>query len=285
MGFGPKAGYNSQGGRSIEEGQGRVRGCGMRKDLDDVIQGWPYNPEPGEILAREIRGRDGRALLQVRVDLGVLQLEVVGRPDGSRPHGAATFLDYLHHHAVHHGPGRDAGSIWTMSPRHRAEADREFVQFYHRRMAWLALRRYEMAARDSDHTLALMDFVRKHAADEEEYVASHEQFRGLVHFHRAQALAASALERRRPEEAVDALRDGVENLLLHQQSWWNRRDPAESPDLSLIEQLRLNEQEIRRNFAVEKTLREQLEEAVAREDYELAARLRDRMQSQAKGRR
>ena len=50
----------------------------MRRDLDDVIQGWPYDPEPGEVLAREVRARDGRTVLQVRIELGVLQLEVGG---------------------------------------------------------------------------------------------------------------------------------------------------------------------------------------------------------------
>jgi hypothetical protein len=151
-------------------------------------------------------------------------------------------------------------------------------------MAWLSLRRYEKAVQDSDHTLALMDFVRTHGGDDD-YIASHEQFRGLVQFHRAQALAAMALERRRPEEAVDALREGIEKLLQHQRSWWEDHDPSESPNPSLIEQLRLNEQEIRKNFAVEKTLREQLDEAVAREDYEQAARLRDQIRAQAKARR
>ena len=53
------------------------------------------------------------------------------------------------------------------------------------------------------------------------------------------------------------------------------------PIQSLIEQLRVLEQEIRKNFAVEKTLREQLDEAVAREDYEQAARLRDQIRAQA----
>jgi hypothetical protein len=251
----------------------------MRKDLDDVIQGWPYDPEPGEVLAREVRARDGRNVLQIRIELGVLQLEVAGRPDGSRPHGASTYLDYLRYHAS--SKGTDQGPNWTMSQHHCVEADREFVQFYHRRMAWLSLRRYELAIRDSDHTLSLMDFVRRHGSDED-YIASHEQFRGLVQFHRAQALAAMSLERRRPEEAIDALRDGVERLLAHQRAWWEDRDASDSPNPSLVEQLRLNEQEIRRNFAVEKTLREQLEEAVAREDYEQAARIRDQIRSQDK---
>jgi hypothetical protein len=254
--------------------------------LDDVIQGWPYDPEPGEVLAREVRARDGRGVLQIRVELGVLQLEVSGRPDGSRPHGFATYLDYLRYCAASRGqaPGGKAPP-WAMDEEHCGEADREFIQFYHRRMAWLALRRYEKAMLDADHTLALMDFVRRHGGDED-YIASHEQFRGLVQFHRTQAQALLAIERRRPEEAIDALHDGVEKLIAHQRSWWDQRDnDAESPNPALVEQLGMFEQEIRKNYAVEKTLREQLDEAVAREDYEQAARLRDQIRAQIRTRR
>ena len=94
-----------------------------------------------------------------------------------------------------------------MTSHQCSEADREFIQFYHRRVAWLALRRYDKAILDADHTLALMDFIHRHGL-EDEYIASHEQFRGPVLFHRTQAATALALERRRPEEAVHALREG-----------------------------------------------------------------------------
>ncbi len=96
----------------------------MRRDLDDVIQGWPYDPEPGEVLARELRARDGRSVLQIRVELGVLQLEISGRPDGARPHGFATYLDYLRYSAASRGqaPGGKAPP-WTMDQEHRDEAD------------------------------------------------------------------------------------------------------------------------------------------------------------------
>jgi hypothetical protein len=173
-----------------------------------------------------------------------------------------------------------------MDQEHRDQADREFVQFFHRRMAWLSLRRYDKAVLDADHTLTLMDFVCRHANDDD-YIATHEQSRGLIQFHRAQAQALMAIERRRPEEAIDALRDGMEKLAAHQRSWWDSRenDATESPNLSLIEQLRLFEQEVRKNYAVEKTLREQLDEAVAREDYEQAALLRDMIRAQTRARR
>ena len=88
----------------------------MRRDLDDVIQGWPYDPEPGEVLAREVRARDGRMVLQIRVELGVLQLEVSGRPDGLRPHGCVTYLDYLRHSAASRGQAPGGKSPpWMMS--------------------------------------------------------------------------------------------------------------------------------------------------------------------------
>lgn len=178
-------------------------------------------------------------------------------------------------------PGGEAPS-WVMSRDHCAAADREFVQYYQRREAWLALQRYDRALRDADHTLALMDFVARHGIDEE-YIASHERFRGLVLFHRTRAAAALALERRKPDEAIDVVRDGVERLAEHLRKWNEEHDPSDIPNGSLIEQLRVLEGEIRKNFAVAKTLREQLDEAVADEDYERAARLRDQIRARAKG--
>jgi hypothetical protein len=168
-----------------------------------------------------------------------------------------------------------------MSREHQGEADREFVQFYHRRVAWLALQHYDRALADADHTLALMDFVRRHGGDED-YVASHERFRGLVLFHRTQAAAALALERRKPDEAIDAVRDGIKRLEDHHTDWSAAHENLETPNPTLIGQLHVLEEEIRKNFSVEKTLSEQLEEAVALEDYERAARLRDQIRARSR---
>jgi UvrB/uvrC motif len=255
----------------------------MRRDIDEALQGWPFEPESSDIVARVVRARDGRTVLQIRIELGILQLEVEGRPDGVRPHGFATYLDYLRHRAAGRGqaPGGKAPP-WSMTAEHCAEADREFVQYYHRRVAWLALQRYDRALLDAEHTLVLMDFVCRHGMNAE-YIASHERFRGLVLFHRTQAAACLALERHRPEEAIDAVREGADRLARHRTAWGGEPEGDEDPNDSLLEQLHQLEHEIRQNFAVQKTLREQLDEAVAREDYESAARLRD--QIRARGRR
>jgi hypothetical protein len=252
----------------------------MRRDIDEALHGWPYEPERGESVAREVRARDGRTVLQIRIELGLLQIEVEGRPDGVRPHSFPTFLDYLRHRASTRSSAQGGGrSPWTMSPEHCAEADREFAQYYHRRVAWLTLQRYDKAVQDAEHSIALMDFVRKYASDAD-YVAAHERFRGLVLLHHTQASAAIALERRKPEEAIDVVREGMERLIEHQQGVAIETD--DTPNEPYIEQLRILEREIRANFSVEKTLREQLDEAVADEDYELAARLRDQIRAQAR---
>jgi len=256
----------------------------MRRDLDDTLQGWPYEPEPGEVIAREVRARDGRMVIQVRVELGVLQMEISGRPDSLKPHGFSTYLDYLRYRAAGRGqaPGGKAPS-WTMSPEHCTAADRELMQFHHRRLAWLTLQRYDKALLDSEHTLALMDFIAQHGSDAE-YIATHERLRPLVLFHRTQAQAALALERRKPEEAIDVVREGVDRLLAnqHREEEDGEPDQGDFPNQPLIEQLRILEQDIRKNFSVQKTLREQLDEAVADEDYERAAKLRDQIRARAR---
>jgi hypothetical protein len=249
-------------------------------DLDEVIKGWPFDPECGEQQAREVRARDGREVLQVRIELGVLQLEVTGRPDGVRPHGFDCYLDYLRHVAARGGTARGRKAPgFLMSKERCGELDREFHQLCHRRMAWLALRRYDRAFQDAERTIALMDFVLRHGIDLE-YVALHEQFRGIVLFDRALAGISMALKRNRPTAAVDAAREAIERLTTHQRVWWEQHDISDSPNPALVERLRNIEHAIREKFLVKRTLREQLELAVKREDYEEAARLRDQIKAE-----
>ena len=80
----------------------------MRRDMDETLQGWPYEPEPGEVIAREIRARDGRTVLQIRIELGLLQWRSRAGPTAIRPHGFATYLDYLRHRAAREAARRRA---------------------------------------------------------------------------------------------------------------------------------------------------------------------------------
>ncbi|HZZ80292.1 MAG TPA: hypothetical protein VFE62_17400, partial [Gemmataceae bacterium] len=143
----------------------------MNQDIDFILAGWEY--KPGMAQARLVQARNGRQVIQLRVDLGVLQIETVGRPDGAKPHGFETYFDYLEEQAR---LANKAERSFSLSDEQCQEADREFLQYYHRRMCWLALRQFARAIRDADHTLAFMDLVKRHAPSDE-YLHAHEHYR------------------------------------------------------------------------------------------------------------
>ena len=238
----------------------------MKQDIDYVLEGWEY--KPGVVQARLVQARGGRQVIQMRVDLGVLQMETSAKPDGARPHGQATYLAYLKEQAR---VARKTDRSLVMSEEQCQEADQEFLQYYHRRICWLALRNYARAMADADHTLALMDFVKGHSPSDE-YLQAHEQYRGFVLFQRTQAAAALQVEKSLPEAAVDEIRTGLDKL----RSFFVSFDMEEEMEEDgMVLHLRKVEQSLREEYKIEATLQEQLEKAVADEDYEKAARLRD----------
>jgi len=164
--------------------------------------------------ARIVRCRDGRHALQMRVEMGVLQMEMEGRPDGERPDGAETYLDYLLRESLM------AGEEFVLSEEQCFEVDREFLQFYHRRVCLLALREFSRAIRDADHTLALMDFAAAHSP-EEEWTLSHEQYRPFVLFHRSQAAALEALKENGAESAIEECNRGLERKSRSRMTNWS----------------------------------------------------------------
>jgi hypothetical protein len=246
----------------------------MSRDIDDALAGWDYKPDV--VQARVIEAADGRDVIQMRLDLGVLQLELTGRPDGRRPHGHRTYFDYLKSKAT---AAAVAGKPFALSPVQCEEADREFMQFYHRRVCWLALAEYDRAVTDADHTLAFMDFVRDYAPSDE-FAKAHEQYRGFVLFHRTQAAAAARAAAGDPEGAIDAVRAGAEKIRRHLAAFDPEADPESDP---MLVPLRRLETEIRDKHGVGETLQEQLDRAVAAEDFEAAARLRDAIRGRRTG--
>ena len=233
--------------------------------LDGLLRDWSY--EPDTLSVRIVQGADGRDVLQMRIDMGILQLEIGGRPDGTRPHGCETYYDHLLQIAM------PAGADFSLTEEHCDEVDREFVQFYHRRICWLRLQNYQQAVSDADHTLALMDFCKRHSPDDQ-WTLSHEQYRPFVMFHRTQAAALAALDQAGAEAAVHEVNRGLDAL---HDVFEEYEASDQFPDDELVKRLMDLRETLRREYRVGKTLHEQLAEAVAAEQYELAARLRDEL--------
>lgn len=250
----------------------------LKKNLDRILSQWSY--EPNAVKVRVVQGDDGRDVIQMRVDMGILQLEIEGRPDGGWPSGYRSYYDYLLSEEL-------LDDQFELSEKQSAEVDREFIQYYHRRVCWLTLRAFDRAVKDADHTLALMDFCLAHSSDEE-WTISHEQYRPFVLFHRIQAAALDKLENQAPEAAIEELNDGLRQL---QELFDEGEDEFEVEveehsdepfeehfeEHVLVARLVELRESLRSHYHVGRTLEERLQEAVDTEQYELAARLRDEM--------
>ncbi len=242
-----------------------------RQSIDDILHDWAF--EPGEINVRLLSLSD-RKVIQMRIDLGILQLEVSGRPDGARPNGFPTYLEWLSDKA------RSAGDDFEMDPEMCQEVDREFQQYYHRRVSWLQLKQFDAAIRDAEHTLKLMDLCKQFSPDEE-WTISHEQFRPLVLYHRTKAEALRRLEEEDDREgAVEALNRGLAELrtVFIEYEVEDKFDEDE-----LVTRLIEFREMIRSRYGLGKTIHERLAEAIATEQYELAAELRDEITQRSKG--
>ncbi len=234
------------------------------QDIDSILRQWPY--QPGVISARIVRASGRRKVLQMRIELGLLQMEFTGRPDGERPGDKDTYLDLV---KSRFGDEKDVPQVLT--DEQCFEIDREFVQYYHRRICCLALREFDRAVDDADHTLALMDFVAAHSPNED-WTASHQRYRPFVFFHRTQALALAVLERSGPEAAIEEINKGLEEM---RKIFVQAEAEEQFESDELVGQLRELKESLRKEYQVGQTLAEQLAEAVAAEEYERAARLRD----------
>lgn len=242
------------------------------QDIDFLLSEWPF--QPGVISARLIKAGDGREVMQMRIEMGVLQLETVGRPDGEHPGGYETYLDYLNSLIVHRG------EAFTLSDEQCLEIDREFVQYYHRRVCCLALREFRRAVNDANHTLSLMDFVVNWSSDEE-YTTSHEQYRPFVMFHRTQAAALASLQESTPEAAIEEINQGLEQL---RELYIKLEVEEQFEQDELVNQLVQMKESLREEYHVGKTLGEQLADAVSAEEYERAAKIRDEIAKRQGGR-
>lgn len=243
----------------------------MTKDIGPILAGWDHDPDDFQV--RIIVGLDGREKLQMRLDLGILQMELEGRPDGIRPFESDSLLEYHEARARELGP--DSPS-YALEASDCEELMREGIQFYHRYVALFHLGRFDLVARDTDRNLRLFGFVRSHAVRERDRMAF-DQYRPYVTMMRGRALAHEAIDRGDHRTALDRLDEAITAIKSFLRESHQLDQMKTSQELALLRELRREIDRERRSDPVER-LDDQLGHAIAREDYEEAARIRDQIQ-------
>lgn len=248
----------------------------MSNDLSAILSGWVGKDDRQS--ARVIHTYDGRTALQYFEANAVLQMEIDGRPDGVRPGGLASMLEMLNARLVEPGA--------KIQPQDWMELDREFVQHQQRRQAALvaaaslyldnrpteAVGLYALAVRDLKHCIDIIDLTIAHHPTGA-MVSARPEVKPVLIGQRYLALAQFELVNGNIEAAVELLRDGELQL----QQCIESKQPHDEASTACLRELTIMESAIRDRYKVKKTLREQLDDALAGENYELAASLRDRL--------
>ena len=300
----------------------------MERDLTELLNEWPF--EPGKINVRLIRGADGEPLIQVRLDLGFLQMRSEGRPDGVSPNGFGSLLEYQEARldqilqtgvdsppppppgapmGEHLDPDAESPAPQNppeggaqpenepddpldlepptsfdptdedgprfLSPDDCRALREEALQYYHRYVALLVLEDYDGVIRDTTRNMRVLDLCRDHAIEETDRKAL-EQFRPYILMMRARALASQALKDSEPKAAVLALDEGIEALRTYFSNEEGEPDLEASREYQALKSMR-DALVPKLPVSQKAELRQRLSEALAAENYELAAILRDEL--------
>lgn len=240
----------------------------MSLDLNDLLRDWPH--EPGTIKVRKILGSDGKEKLQLRIDLGLIQMETSGRPDGLEPHNCESLLEY---HQGRAARLEKKGETFTLTPEEVGEMQQEGIQYYHRYISLFQLSDFLGVIRDTQRNLEMFEFVTKHAPNEEASW-SVEQFTPYVRMMNTRAKASIALEREDFPEAMRLIEKGMEKIRAFYAASGNAETEAQSPELAFLGEW-LEDVRSRQPLTKLEKMQREMDKAIAAEAYERAAELRD----------
>lgn len=240
-------------------------------DIRRLLQDWPFDPEND---VRIVRGDDGREIIQVRTPVGIEQLELTGRPDGARPHGMESALEYqLQRLAEAKAAGREAE--FELSESECAELFAEGTLYYFRYLRLFQLGRWAETVRDTARNIRLFDFVHRYAEREEDQ--NHlEKWRPYILRMNAVAAAMLELERDAFARALEIVNEAIEKIELldemQDETFQFERERSLTALRGLAAQIRKN-----RPLSERERLEQLLRRAIERQEFERAAELRDRL--------
>ena len=237
----------------------------MSFDISPLLEQWDY--QPGKLAVRKFVGQDGTEKIQLRVDLGVMQMNATGRPDGKKPFGHVTLREHFSAQRARVGDG------FRLSAEDCGRLQQELIQFHHCYICLFQLEEFDGVLQDTEHNLRAMEFAAKHAASPE-LVEPLKQFLPQLLMLQTRARGTIALEAKQHGRAVEVIEAGLEALRAFHREQGQPELAVQSNEIQSLENWLIDVRAVRPVSEREK-LESDLAEAVASEDYEKAAAVRD----------
>lgn len=244
----------------------------MSFDISELLSEWPY--EHGKVMVRRFEGDDGIEKIQLRVDLGILQMNATGRPDGKKPFGHESFFDHLR-------AKRDAletdGQDFFLGEEECLKLQQEAIQYYHRFICLFEMKDFESVVRDTERNLEVFDFIDEYA-ESEEVLSVFDQMRPQLVMMYARAKSALIADEEDFQSAIALVEEGLEEIRDFYESQGLDEAADNAGEMQFLRTW-LSELQSRRPLSEREKLEHALEAAIQCEDYEKAAEMRDALKS------
>jgi hypothetical protein len=256
------------------------------KDITRLIKDWEFQHD--KVVVRIVPGDDGKDKIQLRVEMGLLQMEMSGRPDGRRPQDCDSWLDYYENEQRTHDEAHPDSAAYQLEDEACVRLWREGVQYYQRYLSLWHLEQFDLCARDTARNLRLLDFVRSYADDDRQKL-QFEQYRPYVTMMHHRAAATPMVLREEFPEALERIEAGIDAIRDFLEEYGQSERAEECIELVNLEQWREEVLEMAKQAGHARpespleALRRRLNQAIAAERFEEAAELRDEIRRTSRG--
>ncbi len=245
----------------------------MDYDIGPILEQWRH--KPGEVTVRRITGCDGRPKIQMRLDLGLLQMDLEGRPDRRQPHGCESLLAYHQGRLDRYKQANGVELGFELSSKDCKALREEAVMYYYRYLSLFILGQYADVVRDTKRNLEVFDICHRFAARKTDRLAL-EQYRPYVLMMNTRARVQLAIDNDRLSEAAQICREGINHI---REFFKQMAKPELAEQCSELDILHSVHEEIADKLPADPAdaLHADLNKALEREHYEKAAELRDKL--------
>jgi hypothetical protein len=211
----------------------------------------------------------------MRLDLGLLQMEATGRPDGARPNGYETLYDYHVHQLEEYVKQHHTDIGFELTAEESRKLRDEAMMYYHRYLACFILEDYDQVIYDTQKNIQLFDFCNKYAAKKSDRLVL-EQYRPYVIMMNTRAKAMQASKSRKFPLALQHLKAGLKEIKKLYDDVDQREDFAFCPEANILKEMA---KKIRKKLPANpmRLLEAKLQRAIENEQFEDAAAIRNQI--------
>jgi len=256
----------------------------MVEDISDILQAWPHDEENDACI---IKGKDGRYKVQLRIPFGIQQFEADGRSDGKRPYGKDSALEHYLEELDKYKKLNDTDIGFSINSEACEELREESGMTYHRYAIFYGLHDFKRVIRDTEHNMKIFDLVQAYA-DEQNDRNHYEQWRPYIIRMNRDAKIQLYLEKKEYKEALAIAYEARKTLRSLSPVYVQMEEDDSSlfPHPNFVEELKrsltfMNQRikEIKDKIGPDPIaqLKKKLAQTVQSQDFEEAAKLRDKI--------